>query len=212
MHLGIALTLILGLAIAIVSIIWRKFPYLKKLPIDMEQKVGVSFFSDFFPELHQSFRRFDLSSYQSYFLRELEKFLRRLKVASLKLERLANSLIRKIKTNDYYTNGNGGGVGLEKQVAEPVKVFPVESEVNYKKEEQSLIIEIAKDPKNPELYRRLADVYFSMKNFVDAVESLEMSLKLDSEDEKTKEKLTKAQKMLLALRSSGSDQSEVGPM
>lgn len=196
MHLGVTLTLILGLAIAILAIIWRKFPYLKKLPVDMEQKMGGSFFSDFFPELHQSFRRLDFSSYQSYFLREFEKFLRRLKVVSLKLEGLANSLIRKIKTNNHYTNGNGGAVEPKKQIAEPVKVFPVESEVNYKKEEQSLIIEIAKDPKNPELYRRLGDIYMSMKNFLDAKESWETALKFDPEDERTKEKLAKVQSML----------------
>lgn len=183
--------------LGILLIVWRKFPYLKKLPIDAEQKMVGSFFSDFFPELQQSFKKLDWVSYQGYLLREFEKFLRRLKVVSLKLEGWANSLIKKIKSNTPEVKNTKEAISQAvKVVTGPVKVFPVEPPVNYKKEEQSLIIEIAKDPKNAELYRRLGDIYIAMKNFVDAQESLKTALKLDPDDDKTKDKLARTETML----------------
>ncbi len=192
MYLEASLILIAGLIAGIFIIISRKFTYLKKLPIDTEQPMAANFFSDFFPEISQSLKKIDFAPYRAYFLREFEKILRRLKVVSLKVEALSNSLLKKIRTNDAYLNGNAEAA---KPSVEPVKVSPKE-EPNYLKEEQNLIIEIAKDPKNPELYRKLAEIYFYMKNFLDAKESLQTALKLDPDDERTKQKLAKAQEML----------------
>lgn len=181
-----------GLTLGIFLIIVRKFPYLKKLSIDPEQKITGTFFSDFFPEIYYRLKKIDLASYRTYFLRESEKFFRRLRVISLKLESFSNALISKIKTSHHYNNGPGSMGEFVKPINEPVEIIiPVEHPVNYKKEEQSLIIEIARDPKNPELYRKLADIYLSMENFLDAKESLETVLKFDPDDEKTKEKLVK---------------------
>jgi len=199
MYLVISLVSILGLALGIVWVVARKLPYLKKLPIDSEQKMAGGFLWEFFPELHQRYRQIDLTAYQGYLLREFEKFLRRLKVISLKLETFSNRLIRKIKTNGNYHSGSTVrvvAVETVKSAEETVKIFTAENVIDYKKEEQSLIIEIAKDPKNPELYRRLGDIYIVMKNFLDAKDSLTTSLKFDPDDERTKEKLVKLQTML----------------
>ena len=208
MYLEVSLILIAGLIAGIFIIVSRKFSYLRKLPVNSDQPAVGNFFSDFFPEIFQTLIRIDFAPYRVYLLREFEKILRRLKVVSLKLEAFSNSLLKKIRTNDAYLNSNAKPV---KPLIEPIKVLPKE-EPNYLKEEQNLIIEIAKDPKNPELYRKLADIYMSMKNFLDAKESLQTALKLDPEDEKTKEKLAKAQEMLLVLQSSDSGESEVWPL
>lgn len=197
MYLKISLILIAGLALGIFLIIVRKFPYLKKLPLNPEQEVAGTFFSDFFPEVCHRLKKVDPGSYRTYFLRESEKFFRRLRVVSLKLESFSNALISKIKTSHHYQKEPGSGAVEEvRSAAEATKVLSKPDPFNYKKEEQSLIIEIAKDPKNPGLYRRLADIYLSLKNYSDARESLETVLKLDPEDEKTKEKLTKIQARL----------------
>lgn len=199
MYLEIPLILILGLALGIMMVAGRKFPYLKKLSIDAEQKTSGSFFWEFFPELHQHYQKIDLDAYQGFLLREFEKFLRRLKVISLKMETFSNRLIRKIKTNGRYHSGSAvsiEAVQAVKPVEEVVRIYTAENVTDYKKEEQSLIIEIAKDPKNPELYRRLGDIYITMKNFLDAKDSLATALKLDPEHEKTKEKLNHLQTML----------------
>lgn len=199
MYLTIPLVSISGLALGIILVIARKFPYLKKLPIDPEQNHAGNFFWEFFPELHQHYQKIDLDAYQGFLLREFEKFLRRLKVISLKMETLSNRLIKKIKTNGRYHSGSAVGVEavqVVKPVEKVVKIFTAKNVTDYKKEEQSLIIEIAKDPKNPELYRRLGDIYIIMKNFLDARDSLTTALKFDPEDEKTKEKLNRLQTML----------------
>lgn len=200
MYLVIPLFLISGLVLGTLVIIARKFPYLKKLPVDAEQKTAGNFFWEFFPEWHLVYKKVDWAAYWGHLLREFEKFLRRLKVFSLKIETLSNTLIRKIKTNGYYQNGgsaaNRVAVEAVKSAAEAVPIFPVEPIADYQKEEQSLIIEIAKDPKNPELYRRLGDVYLAMKNFLDAKDSLTTALKLDPEHEKTREKLARLQTLM----------------
>ena len=69
-------------------------------------------------------------------------------------------------------------------------------EEKQKKEEHVLIIEIAKNPKSPELYKKLADLYILEENFSDAVEALETAMKLNPEDKKTAAKLRAVQKAL----------------
>lgn len=200
MYLSVSLLVIAGLVVGIATVIWRKLSYLKKLPVDSNQPLANYWLSDFFPELRHYWKELDLRSYQVYFLRETEKFLRRLRLLSLKLESFSNSLLNKIKSSGHYLNHQNGQNKKEEPVKFPAEILPVspaiKNGVNYKQEEQTLILEIARDPKNAALYRRLAEIYFRLKNFTDAKESLETALKLDPEDETTKEKLEKAKAML----------------
>jgi len=62
-----------------------------------------------------------------------------------------------------------------------------------KRDEQALIIAIAKEPKNPELYRQLGEVYLSLDEVADAIESFSTALKFDPENEAIKRKLAKLQ-------------------
>ena|SRR3989344_1083993 len=172
-------------------IAWRKFPYLKKIsaPVSVttESYGFLEFVHDFFPEIFYQFRKVDLNSYKASFLKEFEKFLRRMRVLSLKIDRLTNSLLAKIRVENL-KNGNAA----QTEFKEEAKASPVPQEskfVQLKKEEQLLIIEIAKNPKNPDLYKKLAEVYIALKNFSDARESLKAAEELNPNDEGTKDKL-----------------------
>lgn len=179
-------------------IAWRKFPYLKKISTPVSATVEnygfLEFVHDFFPEIFYQFRKIDLNSYKTSFLKEFEKFLRRMRVLSLKIDRLTNSLLAKIRVENLK---NGQSVSGE--FKEEPKTSPISQEskfVQLKKEEQSLIIEIAKNPKNPDLYKKLAEVYIVLKNSSDARESLKAALELNPEDQQTKEKLEAVKKLL----------------
>ena len=172
-------------------IAWRKFPYLKKISTPVSATVEnygfLEFVHDFFPEIFYQFRKIDLNSYKTSFLKEFEKFLRRMRVLSLKIDRLTNSLLAKIRVENL-KNGNAA----QTEFKEEAKASPVPQEskfVQLKKEEQLLIIEIAKNPKNPDLYKKLAEVYIALKNFSDARESLKAAEELNPNDEGTKDKL-----------------------
>lgn len=179
-------------------IAWRKFPYLKKISEPSAPAAGeysfANFFSDLFPEVVYRCKKLDFEAYKNSLLKELEKLLRRLRVISLKIDRLTNSLLWKIKTE---SNKNGAEKAVEFKI-ETKTISPKKENLaeNLKREEQQLIIEIAKNPKNPELYKKLAEVYIALKNFPDAEESLEAALELDPEDQKVKEKLEEVKKNL----------------
>ncbi|HEY4484343.1 MAG TPA: tetratricopeptide repeat protein [Candidatus Paceibacterota bacterium] len=202
MYLFIPLLIILVSLVGALLIIWRKLPYLKKITnppsISSAESMPFALLSDFFPEVASYFKKVDLTSYKNHLMKELEKFLRRLRVLSLKLDGFTNKLLAKIKSENVK---NGHTLAQEFKDESSVKVITKKEspEERAKKEEQALIIEIAKNPKNPELYKKLAEVYLSVKNFSDAKESLETALELDSEDQQTKEKLETINKVILPM-------------
>ena len=61
-----------------------------------------------------------------------------------------------------------------------------------KNEEQRLIMEIAKNPKDARLYEALGDLYMEMSGFIDAKESYEAAIELNPQDESLKQKLSSA--------------------
>ena len=155
--------------------------------ISAETQSFSGFLSDFFPEIFYQLKKINFSSYKVSFLREFEKFLRRMRVMSLKIDRLTNSLLAKIRTENLKN-----GIAVQTEFKEKPETAPVSKEnktSQLKREEQLLIIEIAKAPKNPDLYKKLAEVYIALKNFSDAKESLKAALELNPGDQKTKEKL-----------------------
>lgn len=195
MYILVPLIIILISAAVMAAVIWRKFPYLKKLPIDAavpESRV----LEGFLPEVYHFFKKADFGFYRGLFFKELEKFLRRLRVVSLKIDSFTKQLIDKIRVNGTKKKTQH----LTPQQEEKEEVVAVSSrmslEEKQKAEEHVLIIEIAKNPKNPELYKKLADLYILAENFSDAAEALETALKLDPEDKKTAAKLRAVQKAL----------------
>lgn len=189
MYILIPLIIIAVSAAAMIAIVWRKFPYLKKLPVEAVHE-GTDLWAGFFSEARHYLKKIDFGSYRDLFFKELEKFLRRLRVVSLKLDRFTHHLIDKIRINE---NGKeaAGRLALSEESKEeivPVAVI-LSAEEKQKKEEHALIIEVAKNPKNAELYKKLADLYILSENFPDAAEALKTAFKLDPDDKKTEVKL-----------------------
>lgn len=201
MFIIIPLALILVSAIGIFVIIWKKTPYLKKLSV-ADVQLGPNIWADFFPELSEKINTVQLKHYREVWLSELEKFLRRLKVLSLKIDRVSSSLIKRIRG---FTEGKHhenlqmspaaeiketNGIKTQESIKQEIKK-------DMKKEEQGLIIEIAKDPKNSSLYEMLGDLYVKMGNFSDAKESYEAAIGLNPDNEGLKKKLSSALEMLI---------------
>lgn len=204
MYIIIPLVIIFVSAFAAAIIIWRKLPYLKKLPVDSVSVPEVGMLESFFPEASGYLKKVDFSLCRSLFFKEVEKFLRRLRVVSLKLDRFTHHLIDRIHTNgsvkgdvEHLTPLSADeSESKEVEMAVSISTAELSVEEKQKKEEHVLIIEIAKHPKNAELYKKLADLYILAENFSDAVEALETALKLDPNDKKAEAKLRAVNKKL----------------
>src|SRR3989344_9279618 len=189
----IPLVFVLVSAIGIFFIVWKKMPYLKKLTVTDVQSESI--WSDLFPELANGINSTRLKHYRGVWLLELEKFLRRLRVMSMKMDRMSDSLIKKIRnvTERKHEKPHGPadaetGETTVAKAAEPIR----ETVDDFKREEQKLIIEIANNPKNSALYEVLGDLYMKMSNFADAKESYEAAMELNPANEELKIKHSQA--------------------
>lgn len=197
MFILIPLTLILASVVGISIIIFRKMPYLNKLT--PETHVWGDVLTDLLPELSEGFKSLKLKEYGNSWLVELEKFLRRLRVVSLKMDRISDSWIKKIRKGNISRTTNS--VISEKQEAEaPVmksQSAPVITMEDMKRDEQKLIIEIAKNPKDSRLYEVLGDLYVSMNNLSDAKESYEAAIELSPSSEILQKKYSQVLKKMV---------------
>lgn len=187
MFLVIPLSLILVSAIGIFVIIQRKMPYLKKLT--PEANVDGSIFADFAPELYTVLESAKVQEYKNLWFLELEKFLRRLRVVSLKMDRVSDAWIKRIRRGNAFRmitsfDDDTTNINELKPIQNPaVKVEARPSAYDMKREEQRLIIEIAKNPKDAKLYETLGDLYLTMGNSADAKESFEAAIELNPNSE-----------------------------
>ena len=197
MFLFIPLTLILASAVGISVIVFRKMPYLNKLTPETHQPVraGVmgDFLTDLFPEFSEGVKGLKLKEYGHLWLIELEKFLRRLRVVSLKMDRISESWINKIRKGHGFRMATSFVAEKKEAVETPVaKIQPALQTTleDMKREEQRLIIEIAKNPKDSRLYEVLGELYVKMNNFSDAKESFEAAIELSPHNEELQKKLS----------------------
>lgn len=189
----IPLALILASAGGIVFIVWRKMPHLKKLA-ETESSNGVpaesgwhALIYDLCPEVWNWAKGIKISEYKEMWLVETEKLLRRLRVASLKMDRFSDSLIKKIRKQ--VDSGNGATFSTVEESKEKQKEEAKEDDkAEFKRNEQRLIIEIAKNPKNATLYEELGDLYAKAGDYKDARESYEAAIELNSNNEELKKK------------------------
>jgi len=194
--------IILPLAIFLISIaaiFWlaaRKFVYLKKLApgvIDNLDMVQENFWAEFFPEAAQHLKMAKLREYGAAILAEFEKLLRRLRLISLRIDTLMSQLVHRVRKSNARreeTLDRGTESESEKDISRPVRTGDAKKQ-DLKEEEQKLIIEIAKNPKDAELYKRLGQVYLKTGESGDAFESFKKALELNPEDGETKAKLEK---------------------
>ncbi len=160
----------------------------------------IAYGEDFFPEIKVLLNRIELHKYQTQGLIELEKLLRKTRLVFLKVEHLSDSWIKKIRK--VHLNGKIAKEhsipGIEKEVAPVLAAAGSEtsssqesiSHVFLKNEEDRLIMEIAKNPKDDRLYAELGDLYAEMHNWQDSKESYEASIELNPQNESLKQKLS----------------------
>jgi len=194
----------LASAIGISIIFFRKMPYLNKLTpethLSAQSSVLGYFLIDLLPELSERLQNLKLKEYGNLWFIELEKFLRRLRVISLKIDRISESWIKKIRKGNISRTTTS--VITEKTEITETPILKVQSTLKtnteeIKKEEQRLIIEIAKNPKDFKLYEILGDLYVKMKSFSDAKESFEAAIELSPHDEKLQKRLSQVAKKLI---------------
>jgi hypothetical protein len=188
------------LAISCTAIIWivgRKFVYLKKLAPEVIEEVTPEerhFLIELFPEVAHFFASINFRGYGVTLLTETEKALRRLRLLGMRIDTVTNKLIHKVR----HSTKEHEKILSEREpekivVTEPQ--FP-ETNVDMKQEEQRLIIEIAKNPKNAELYKELGMLYMKNGDLEDSRESFGKAVELNGEDAESKRRLDRVEKLL----------------
>src|SRR3989344_3005329 len=204
MFILVPLVLILVSVVGISVIIFRKMPYLNKLTPETHISVRTGamgdFLTDLVPEFSKGFKSLKLKEYIDLWLVELEKFLRKLRVASLKMYRISDSWIKKIRSGSAFAVTTPTTMGKVESI-EPLvpkeQTVPRITMEDMKREEQGMIIEIAKNPKDSRLYEVLGDLYVKMNNFSDAKESFEAAMELSPHDEGLQKKYSQVLKKMV---------------
>jgi len=204
-YILLPLFFILGSALGISVILWRKGQYIKKLATAEGAVLngnGISkkeylfkLFSEFSPELVGAFKSIKLQEYKDAWLVEVEKFLRRLRLVSLRMDRWSNSWIQGIRRHvDQSASNNTQAQSSVQEPVEEKKQIKAEEKIDqaeeFRREEQRLIIEIARNPKDSKLYGALGELYIKMGEYGDAKESFEAAIELDPSNEEFKQKLS----------------------
>ena len=198
----IPLLIILSSLAGIAVVVWRKRSHINNYQDNATSLSGPIFdwkiyAIDFFPEINSLIERLKLNEYRIRWLKELEKFLRRARLVSLRLDRLSDVLIKKIRrihSNDQLASQKISEPNVAESLDRTISTTP-SSSVSLpflKNEEQRLIMEIAKNPKDGSLYESLGDLYIEMANFTDAKESYEAAIELNPQNESLKLKLSSA--------------------
>lgn len=197
--------------IGVAVIIFRKKNYLNKLSTLNTSGNGgssVTSFSwkaygtDFFPEIKILIDRVEFSKYRAHWLVEVEKFFRKARVLSLRMDRISDLMIKKIR-RIHLNDKLNGHISSESEVTETsgdiiensatnIASSTMMSKTFLKNEEERLIIEIAKNPKDASLYELLGDLYFEMEGWTDAKESYEAAIELSPQNVSLKQKLSSA--------------------
>jgi tetratricopeptide (TPR) repeat protein len=183
MFIIIPISFLVASILGILFIIGKKMPYLRKLSPESHE-IGDTIFHDLFPEIDRGLKSIDWKQYRKSLLKEVEKFLRRLKLFSLKIDYISDSLIKKIRKihiTDHIAQETMPQNTLETLNSEAASSFksPLDE---LKDREQQLIIEIAKNPKDPVLYETLGDLYIKMNNKNEAKESYEAALSFNPDN------------------------------
>ena len=154
-----------------------------------------NFISQMYPEISGWLRRINLRSHKVSLLGESEKILRKIRLLFLKFDGLTHRLIDRVRKSTVHNEALL--VAEEKNHEEkPSAIMPIADNavLTLKQEEQRLIIEIAKDPKNSLLYRMLGDIYVKTKEIDDAIQSYKKAIELEPTDQSSLDKLEKLEK------------------
>ena len=170
----------------------RKFVYLKKLSpeaISNPPATVRSFWSGMFPEIVSFFGRINWREYRVRITAEFEKLLRRIRLLFLKIDTVTHNLANRMRRSKKHHEAIliKEETAKEELLEEAVMAVPVV--LDPKEEEQHLIMEIAKDAKNPDLYLKLGNIYLKTGETENARLSFKTVLDLDPKNWYAKKKL-----------------------
>ena len=174
MFLIIPLILIVSSAGAIGYIVWPKIKEIKKsdAPLEIKEKI----WRLALPEFFNAWDKIDFQGFKKNVFVDYEKFLRRVKILSLRTDNFINKLLEK----------------RQKKAPKPDRA----DFSSFKSKENKLIAEIAKNPKDKNLYKALGVLYAKNRMFGDASEVFNAVLKLDPNEDEAKKSLEKIEKMM----------------
>src|SRR3989344_3647275 len=165
----------------------RKLEFLKKITPEAIQDRPASwqtFWSEMFPGVVSFSQRVEWQENKVHFLAESEKLLRRMRLLFLRLDASIHALINRLRHKTKREEA------ILEQQADDAVVMPIAIALDPKEEEQLLIMEIAKNPKDALLYRKLGDVYIKINNYEDAKQSFSKALELNPKDAYASRKLS----------------------
>ena len=173
-------------------VVGRKFVYLKKLTpeaINNPPATAYSFWAGFFPEIIAWYEKVNWRGYRVCITAETEKLVRRMRLTFLKIDTLSHNLSLRLRRSTKHHEAILKQEEAEEAVTETVVVVPATPVLDPKEEEQHLIMEIAKNPKDKLLYLKLGDIYLKMGEAENARLSFQTVLDLDPENWYAKKKL-----------------------
>lgn len=147
-------------------------------------EIKESFWRLMMPEFFNVWDKIDFPGFKKSILSDYEKFLRRVKILSLKTHNLSDKLLEKRQKADLKPEFKEIDNGPK-----PVNIY-------FKTRENNLIAEIAKNPKDKRLYKVLGALYLENQMFEDAKEVFSVVLELDPNEIEAKETLEKIGKMM----------------
>ncbi|MEK7195042.1 MAG: tetratricopeptide repeat protein [Patescibacteria group bacterium] len=201
MFILIPIAVVIVALIGVGIVVGKKFTYLRKLNPESHE-VGVSLWHDMFPEAIDTANKIQVREHWSSWLAELEKALRQTRVWFSRLDRWWAGVINRVQTAKEESmpeesQAQPAGEAAPTITVEPsVRIVSKKAKLDpqkLKSEEQRLIVEIAQNPKDGELYETLGDVYVQMGNLTDAIESFKAAISIRPEDPNLKNKLSQVE-------------------
>ncbi len=190
---------IAGVSLLIVSfIIIRKFAYLKRLAPDVLETMLLErngFFQELIPDAYVWWRSVNKpTEIKLRVLARLERILHGFRTLATRIDIFTHKLIGHVRRSSKETEKVIIQEERQERIEKAEALAAAETDdprVKLKEEEQMLIIEIAKNPRDAELYKRLGDIYIRTEEFDDARQSYETALELDPNDASVQNKLAR---------------------
>ncbi len=151
-----------------------------------------SFWRSFFSGFFAFTKDINIREQFVHLLHEFERSLRKLRIFALRIDSAMSSWINKIRTTkkrqqdeiSKYQDGNP-----EQEAVIYRHKHAQEEQKRLHEEEQVLIMAIARNPRDPDLYIRLGDIYMHTGEFEDASESYKQALVLRPDNVTIKKRL-----------------------
>ena len=163
------------------AISWIVRPKIKGLSSENFPEIREDFWHLIFPEFFKIWDKINFPGFKKNALDDYEKFLRRVRILSLKTDNFINKLLERRKARTVKAEFKESSSAKEEKAKRSI----------FKSKESGLIAEIAKNPKDKNLYKTLGALYFENKMPRDAKEVFEVVLELDPNDSETKNNIYK---------------------